>query len=347
MKFAILGHLFPEAGITRNSIKSNPDYKLEMDSRIFRAKKEIYVSLADRETTGCLLGIMWTPREMMAALGDEKKILVLREIILGAILYARLVLDIDVVQLGALTTSVTSGGVYIQERIEANLLKEKIYVNHGDSFTAAIVCQTVKKVAEKRGIDLDQSRVAIVGAYGIIGEAVSQIMASLANSVVFIGRRKEKLASLSAKLISQDDIGKKDFVFTTNLGEIANADIIITATSHPTALLTSEHLKKGAVVVDVSQPANVSPKLCQERPDITRVDGGFVNNPLGFSFIPILPKEIIYACIAEVIMQALEEDKRDHVGSIDLDFLRETEKWAEKYGFTLNKLTNFGRPIVL
>jgi len=171
-------------------------------------------------------------------------------------------------------------------------------------------------------------------------------MASLADSVVFIGRKKEKIVSLSAKLVGQG-IEKKDFVFTTNLGETVNSDIVITATNHPTALLTSRHLKKGAIVVDVSQPVNVSPELCRERPDVTRVDGGFVNNPLGFSFIPMLPKEVIYACIAEVIMQALEEDKRNHVGSIDLDFLRETEKWAEKYGFTLNELTNFGRPVVL
>ncbi len=344
MRFAILGHLFPEAKVTKDSIKNNPNYKMEMDGEIFCDKKEIYVSLAGKEAIGYLLGIMWTPQEMIAALGDEDKILALREVILKAIFYAHFILDVDVVQLGALTTSVTSGGLA--------LLAEKhkeIYLNHGDSFTAAIVCQTVKKIAEKKGIDLKHSRIAIVGAYGIIGEAVSQIIASLANRVIFIGRKVENLIGLSAKLVSQDDVEKKDkdFVFTTNLGETANADIIITATNHPTALLTSNNLKENAIVVDVSQPVNVSPKLCRERPDITRIDGGFVNNPLGFSFIPILPKEIIYACIAEVIMQALEEDKRDHVGSIDLDFLRETEKWAEKYGFTLNKLTNFGRPIVL
>ena len=73
MRFAILGHLFPEVKVTRDSIKNNPNYKLEMDGQIFCDKKEIYVSLAGKEAIGYLLGIMWTPQEMIAALGDEDK----------------------------------------------------------------------------------------------------------------------------------------------------------------------------------------------------------------------------------------------------------------------------------
>jgi len=46
-------------------------------------------------------------------------------------------------------------------------------------------------------------------------------------------------------------------------------------------------------------------------------------------------------------MQAMENERKNHVGSIDLKYLRRTEKWGEKYGFTLNELTNFGQPIVL
>jgi hypothetical protein len=52
-----------------------------------------------------------------------------------------------------------------------------------------------------------------------------------------------------------------------------------------------------------------------------------------------------FACIVEVIMQALENEPKNHVGSIDLAHLQKTEIWAKKYGFTLNELTNFGKPI--
>jgi hypothetical protein len=52
-----------------------------------------------------------------------------------------------------------------------------------------------------------------------------------------------------------------------------------------------------------------------------------------------------FSCIIEVIMQAMEDERENHVGSIDLAYLRKTEKWGKKYGFTLNELTNFGKKI--
>ncbi|MEM0467420.1 MAG: aminotransferase III, partial [Candidatus Thermoplasmatota archaeon] len=95
-----------------------------------------------------------------------------------------------------------------------------------------------------------------------------------------------------------------------------------------------------------SQPVNLSLEVCRERPDIIRVDGGLVSMPVDTGFpIPGLPKGMVFACIAEVIMQAMENEQRNHVGSIDLGHLRRTEQWAEKYGFMLNELTSFGRPI--
>ena len=44
-------------------------------------------------------------------------------------------------------------------------------------------------------------------------------------------------------------------------------------------------------------------------------------------------------------MQAIENEQKNHVGSIDLEHLKKTEGWGEKYGFTLRELTNFGIPI--
>jgi hypothetical protein len=58
-----------------------------------------------------------------------------------------------------------------------------------------------------------------------------------------------------------------------------------------------------------------------------------------------MPPGKLFACIVEVIMQAMENDRKNHVGSIDLNHLKKTEQWGEKYGFTLNELTNFGEPI--
>ena len=122
--------------------------------------------------------------------------------------------------------------------------------------------------------------------------------------------------------------------------------MIVTATNHPDALLVSSDVKKDTLIVDVSQPPNVSIELCKMRPDIVRVDGGYVNYPKEIHLpVPGVPPGRIFACIAEVIMQTMEDDRTNHVGSVDLNHLHRTEKWAKKYGFLLSDLTNFGNKI--
>ena len=178
----------------------------------------------------------------------------------------------------------------------------------------------------------------IVGSYGIIGEAVSKILVPKFSNSILIGRRKNKLLDLEKKIEGNFDISDK--LKTRDL------DVIITATSHPNALLNSRHLKKNAVVVDVSQPPNLSMNICKKRPDIFRIDGGYVDLPFSNPInIPGIPQGKIFSCIAEVIMQSMEKEKKDHVGSIDISHLKKTEKWALKYGFILNDLTNFGKKI--
>ncbi|MDH7507649.1 MAG: hypothetical protein QHH15_07715, partial [Candidatus Thermoplasmatota archaeon] len=210
---------------------------------------------------------------------------------------------------------------------------------HGDSYTAAVVCQTVLKTLDMLNKKPSELKLAIVGAYGIIGEAVSKILVPQFSHSILIGRRTEKLKELALKL-------EGSFNITTKL-ETENADVIVTATSHPTALLTTNHLKKQSIIIDVSHPVNLSKEVCDSRADICRVDGGYVDLPENIQLkIPGMPKGKLFSCIVEVIMQAMEDERQHHVGSIDLKYLRQTERRAEKYGFSLKTLTNFGIPIV-
>jgi predicted amino acid dehydrogenase len=153
---------------------------------------------------------------------------------------------------------------------------------------------------------------------------------------ILIGRIQEKFKGLEESL-------EGSFETTVEL-RTKEADIVVTATSHPTSLLQSNHLRKNAIVVDVSQPENLSYDVCHKRPDVCRIDGGFVDFPIKFQ-IPGVPVGKNFACVVEVIMQAMENERKNHVGSIDLNHLRKTEQWAEKYGFTLKDLTNFGKQI--
>lgn len=312
MKFATIGHL-----LTMETLNSIPPQWIKDDQLI--VSPEINAD----GTVGYILGLKLTAAQMMQMPVD-----IVRQHLLTAALYAQQELDVDFLQLGALTTSVSNGGVWLTQQEQFTG-----FVNHGDSYTAAITCQTVLKTLKELQIQPSAQTIAIVGAYGIIGEAVSKILVPQFSHAILIGRKQEKLDQLAKQL-------KGHFETTCDL-TTRNADIIITATSHPTALLESKHLKHDAIVVDVSQPPNLSFAVCSARRDVHRIDGGYVDFPRSFP-IPGMPQGKIFACIAEVIMQTKENDKHHHVGTIDLDHLKKTENWATKYGYTLNQLTNFG-----
>lgn len=317
MRFVILGHFIDDKNIT-------------LVPREWFHKNIIVSPEVDIEgTKGNLLGLTLTPREIVS-LPRER----VRKMILDAAVFARNQLDADIVQLGGLITSVTNGGKWLIEQEEYTGL-----ANHGDSYTAAVTCQAVMKALNRAGKTPSNSVLAVVGAYGIIGEAVSRILVPRFKHSILVGRRKEKLQKL-------EEIVEGDYETTVNL-KTKGADVIVTATSHPTALLDPHHLKKNAIVVDVSQPPNLSKDVCKKRPDVCRVDGGYVDFPAKCHLpIPGMPPKKNFACIAEVIMQAMENERKNHVGSIDLKHLRKTERWAKKYGFILRELTSFGEPLI-
>jgi len=294
--------------------------------------KDLIVSpeIAIKGLKGHIIGLQLTPMQLMSL--PKKSI---RKKILDAVIFAQTELNVNLIQLGALTTSVTSGGEWLvqQEKYHG-------YVNHGDSYTAAITCQAVEIILNKLGIKSSDQNLAIVGAYGIIGEAVSKILVPKFNNTLLIGPKNEKLTKLSLDI-------KGNFDISTDL-ETNSSDVIITSTNHPKSLLESKNLKKNAIIIDVSQPPNVSKKLCEKRKDIIRVDGGYVDFPIKYHIpLPDVPSRKLFACIVEVIMQGLENDKNNHVGSIDINYLRKTEYLGKKYGFMLNELTNFGEKIEL
>lgn len=314
MKFASIGHL-----MTRNQEKKIPSSWLK-DDYILSPEFDF------EKTSGYLLGLRITAKEMMYQPREE-----MQKKILDAAVFLQDSFKVELLQLGALTTSVTEGGRWLTMQPSF-----RGFINHGDSYTAAVACNVVNNIIDKYGIVPEKSSLAVVGGYGIIGEAISKKLVPLFGRSIIVGRNQKKLESLAAQ------INNSSVKITTEL-DIKTADIVITATNHPSALIHSEHLKKHAVVVDVAQPPNVSMELCQERPDVVRVDGGYVSIPAKYGVsIPGYPKGKLFSCIAEVIMQALENDRSHHVGSIDMQYMESTKIWAQKYGFELYDLTNFG-----
>ena len=294
-------------------------------------KAVTHIKVRDK-AEGWIVGIALVPQQIMG-LPREK----VRQRILAAVRYSQNVLGTDVLMLGTLTSSLTSAGKWLLEQPGI-----KISITTGNTYTAAITINAVDKIIEYAKFDPANTTLGIVGATGVIGEAVSKHFNNYFKKLVLVGRNKEKLRALS------DSIKGNNVKVTDNIDSLIEADIIVTTTSHPEAIIKPDYLKKYAIILDIAEPPDVPKNLIEIRPDVVVIEGGRVKWPdIDLKFNVGLPKGIGFACMTEVIMQALEKKKENHIGSVDPAFLKETIDWGEKYGWTLADFTYQNKPISL
>ena len=139
--------------------------------------------------------------------------------------------------------------------------------------------------------------------------------------------------------------------FSTDVDAVlARADVVISATSSTGKMIHAGNLKQGAIVCDVSRPANVSEAVDRARPDVLVIDGGVIEVPglpsLGWDFG--FEKGLAYACMAETMMLALEQHYKNYsLGSsgVNLETILQTRYWAAEHGFKLAAFRSFNRPL--
>ncbi len=287
----------------------------------------------NEEMEGYIILIWLTGSQMMSGQGF------VRERILEVVLYAQDELECEVIGLGALTASVTKAGNWL---IDQPGIKPETVITHGDSYAVSLTLEGVSEIARKFD-GLSRSTVAIVGATGIIGEALSRALSGKARELILIARKREKLERLQNSLLGRASID-------TQIQAVKEADIVITATSWPESLINSEDLKEGAVVYEVSQPRNVPKKVLYERPDVLVIDGAYAQVPPDVKFWWMsLPRHSTFGCMAETMITALANgsiERKHRVGQIDLEFVEKMRELGKKYGFGHAEFTSFNKEIV-
>ena len=252
-------------------------------------------------------------------------------------------LGADVVGLGALTATVTAGGLTLRERTD-------IAVTNGNAFTAAIVEDQIRMLLPHVSARTGRPHVAIVGATGSVGTAVTKLLArdSAGARLTLIARTEGRLKALAAAIAADVDVD-----VAQTIDAVRDADLVVLLTASADTLLGPEHLATGAVVLDATQPRNTSPALASARPDVLVVDGGIVAIPsLRLTGGEIgLPDGRSYACFAETAILALS----GHSGHFSLgnptldqvDAIRERARSLSHLGFHAAEPTSFGRPVAL
>lgn len=239
-----------------------------------------------------------------------------------------------VLGLGALTAPAAVGGKTLVKRTD-------IGITNGNAFTAAITLMGVENLLDRMG---PEALVAFVGATGSVGTCLVRLLSRKRSGRVLLVARNQTRLDRLAKEVSCDHLEVKT---STDMMSVRDADLIVLLTNSTEALLGSDHLKEGAVVLDDTVPRNTSPDIVKLRPDVTIVDGGLVEIPGACLTGPIgLPSGLAYACLAETMLLALD----GHEGHFSIgtphveqaEYMLQAAARHQKFGFHLAPFRSFG-----
>ena len=158
----------------------------------------------------------------------------------------------------------------VEERLQAML---DIPVMHDDQHGTAVVSLAALMVAARRaGVDIGKARVGQIGL-GAAGNAIGRMLMKLTGNAVLGTDLNEEAVDRFAR-----EGGLK-----SNLKEIMSECEVIIATTGVPNLIKPEMVRKGQVILAVSNPnAEIDPDVALEHGAAFAADGKSVNNVLGF-----------------------------------------------------------------
>jgi predicted amino acid dehydrogenase len=245
-----------------------------------------------------------------------------------------------IIGMGAYTSVVGDAGVTVSKYLDTP-------VTTGNSYTVAVAMQAVRVAAEHMDIDMRRAAIAVVGATGAVGKVCGRILARECDTVVLIARDTARLQPIKDQI--ETERGATTYI-TTDRMAIREADIIVTVTSEIGTVIEPQHLRPGAVVLDVARPRDVSRQVIQQRNDVLVIEGGMVAVPgphVDFGFDFGFPPRVAFGCMAEAMILALEGRFESFTLGRDITIrqVEEIESLGAKHGFRLAGLRSFERAV--
>ncbi|MCC7441122.1 MAG: aminotransferase class III-fold pyridoxal phosphate-dependent enzyme [Bdellovibrionales bacterium] len=241
--------------------------------------------------------------------------------------------------LGQYTSIVSDNGLLLS-------LDRQWNVTTGNSLTAGFALRSLEQALERRGRRLDDCRVGIVGVAGNICNTLAQLVADRASALTVVHRESLKVSPkfqrAVAEVVKNSRLSLDAIHATSDLADLNACDAVILGTNSSRQLLLPEHLKNGAVVLDISVPSNIHPSVFELRPDVDCFQGGYARMPLGQKlgsrFVPIAEGEI-FACMAETLATALDGHQgRLSFGPLSKASVLDALAMADRVGIGLGSL---------
>lgn len=265
-----------------------------------------------------------------------------------AIEYARDVLKTNVFCFGAATKTL----------IPADKLPKGIVFSNGDTLTVAAILEELKEAAKRCGINVNspETKILIVGAYGIIGSAMAKNLAKSGCSLLLLGKDIKKLNALNGEINNSAQL-------FTNFSEInEKVDIVVTVTNHPNAILDDnviERIGPNLLVLDPAWPQNVSKEVCEKfKGELIRLDSGLMTHQThqyqyNESGIIGLGKKEFPACLCEAMVASTalnyQEDKakitKMNLMTVSEENVSVISDLAKKYAFERTPFARYKMPL--
>lgn len=238
-----------------------------------------------------------------------------------------------IIGLGALTSSLSRGGLDLVDI-------QGISVTTGHAYTGHTVTSALLNQLREARIDFNSAAcvVGIVGAAGSIGSISAELLAAA-------GVRKLVLIDIDRKMPAVEELRHRlrgeyshlEIQCTQDMSTLRNTIGVITATNTPDALVRSEHITDGTIIVDDAQPTDIAPELL-DRDAVLVLEAGAVHTPnISSNFdMGLAGKHDNFCCLAEVLILAAHHHTHNFViNRATIADVQHIQKGGDELGFTI------------
>jgi predicted amino acid dehydrogenase len=260
------------------------------------------VSPTGAEAEGWLISVGGTPKEMLSRSPE----FTYRRLLHAAKIAEKM--GAQIMGLGAFTKVVGDAGITVARRADLPITTGNSYSASGALWAAADAMRRMGLLTINKHNKKVAAKTMVIGASGSIGSVSARLLAMSFDEVYLAGRTLSKLDELKASILKETPDAK---VFTTiDYNELlSDMDMIVTSTSGAgKEILDIMKVKPGCVITDVARPLDLPASDVAKRPDVLVIESGEIDLPTkvkGLKSIG-LPPNVVYACLAETIVLALE-----------------------------------------
>lgn len=243
----------------------------------------------------------------------------------------------DYFGLGQFTSIVSENGMLLDSG--------NMPITTGNSLTAAMGIEGIRKAAKEKNVDLKKTKLGVVGFTGNICNVLTQIIADDVGELILIHRNdqknQQKYNEALELILAESKLSREQVKTGHDLNALKDCGVVIVGTNSASEIIESSHIKEGAIILDISLPSNVQRDV-KKRADVSYFQAGLARLPLDqvvdHPWVPLKTGDC-FACMAETIVMGLIGQKSSYsLGRLNKTQVLNSFKLADGVGVGLGGL---------